>query len=58
MRNEEAYPMIVEFHSIMGMVWDIWKGIAIGSHLVCIGCHPKCQKRRNRRLVVSIAVKK
>jgi hypothetical protein len=55
MRNEEAYPMIVEFHSIIGMVWDIWKGIAIGSHLVIVPQQLEHHKRRTIRLFVGIA---
>jgi hypothetical protein len=42
--------VIVELHDIIEQVWVIWKGIAIGGHLVVDHCQPG----RNIRLFVGI----
>ncbi|MDR2628493.1 MAG: hypothetical protein LBC30_00635 [Puniceicoccales bacterium] len=43
-----------QLHDIIGMIWVIWKGIAIGSHLVVDHCQPGNHKRKNIRLFVGI----
>ncbi|MDR0693667.1 MAG: hypothetical protein LBF49_03860 [Puniceicoccales bacterium] len=44
-----------QLHNILWRIWDIWKGVAMGSHLMGRK-RIECPKRRKGRLFVGIAV--
>ncbi|MDR2629129.1 MAG: hypothetical protein LBC30_04035 [Puniceicoccales bacterium] len=50
--------MVVELHNIMGMIWNIWKEIAMGSHLVTDRYGLEGYERKSTRLIIGIGVKK
>jgi hypothetical protein len=57
MKNDEINKpkyIIGELHNVIWRVWNVWKDIAIASHLVIVHRH----KRRNIRLSVSIVADK
>jgi hypothetical protein len=52
--RERKSSSLKQLHDIIGRIWVIWKGIAIGSHLVVNHCQPGNRSRRNIRLFISI----
>ncbi|MDR2603553.1 MAG: hypothetical protein LBC11_03270 [Puniceicoccales bacterium] len=53
-KSDKLKHIVVELHHVVGMIWNLWKGIAIGSHLELVPQQSKHHKRRNIRLFVGI----